>query len=175
MAITKIQSESLNLADTYAFTGTVTGAGESNTPAWLVSLTSNQSISNATETKVNFDSVIFDTDNVYDNTIDYDVTIPTGKGGKYWIYSRCWLDAVDGENEVGTVRVYVNGSLATNPTFLSGVTGSIGDGGKLYLEVSGLINLSAGDVLTVFVYHNSGTSEILRGGNCSFHGYKIIE
>ena len=26
MAITKIQSESLNLADTYAFTGTVTGA-----------------------------------------------------------------------------------------------------------------------------------------------------
>ena len=27
MAITKIQSESLNLADTYAFTGTVTGAG----------------------------------------------------------------------------------------------------------------------------------------------------
>ena len=30
MAITKIQSESLNLADTYDFTGTVTGAGESN-------------------------------------------------------------------------------------------------------------------------------------------------
>ena len=27
MAITKIQSESMNLADTYAFTGTVTGAG----------------------------------------------------------------------------------------------------------------------------------------------------
>ena len=32
MAITKIQSESLNLADTYAFTGTVTGAGGVNTP-----------------------------------------------------------------------------------------------------------------------------------------------
>ena len=30
MAITKIQSESLNLADTYAFTGTVTGAGFTN-------------------------------------------------------------------------------------------------------------------------------------------------
>ena len=34
MAITKIQSESLNLADTYAFTGTVTGAGGVNTPAF---------------------------------------------------------------------------------------------------------------------------------------------
>ena len=27
MALSKIQSESINLADTYAFTGTVTGAG----------------------------------------------------------------------------------------------------------------------------------------------------
>ena len=27
MAITKLQAEALNLADTYAFTGTVTGAG----------------------------------------------------------------------------------------------------------------------------------------------------
>ena len=34
MAITKIQSESLNLADTYDFTGTVTGAGGVNTPAF---------------------------------------------------------------------------------------------------------------------------------------------
>jgi hypothetical protein len=33
MAITKIQSESLNLSDNYDFTGTVTGAGEINTPA----------------------------------------------------------------------------------------------------------------------------------------------
>ena len=35
MAITKIQSESLNLADTYAFTGTVTGT-PNNTPAFRV-------------------------------------------------------------------------------------------------------------------------------------------
>ena len=33
MAIDKIQSESINLADTFAFTGTVTGAGGTNTPA----------------------------------------------------------------------------------------------------------------------------------------------
>jgi len=32
MAIDKIQSESINLADNFAFTGTVTGAGESNVP-----------------------------------------------------------------------------------------------------------------------------------------------
>ena len=38
MAITKIQSESLNLADTYDFTGTVTGAGGVNTPSFFAYL-----------------------------------------------------------------------------------------------------------------------------------------
>jgi hypothetical protein len=40
MAITKIQSESLNLADTYAFTGTVTGTpGITQTDVWRISST----------------------------------------------------------------------------------------------------------------------------------------
>ena len=42
MAITKIQSESMNLADTYAFTGTVTGAGGVNTPYFEAYLAANQ-------------------------------------------------------------------------------------------------------------------------------------
>ena len=54
MAITKIQSESLNLADDYTFTGTIAGAGESNTPAFVSYVGSNQSISDRTNTKVNF-------------------------------------------------------------------------------------------------------------------------
>ena len=41
MAITKIQSESLNLSDTYDFTGTVTGAGGVNTPAFVAKLSTN--------------------------------------------------------------------------------------------------------------------------------------
>ena len=32
MAFSKIIAESMDLTDTYAFTGTVTGAGESNSP-----------------------------------------------------------------------------------------------------------------------------------------------
>ena len=49
MAITKIQSESLNLSDTYDFTGTVTGAG-GITEADIWHKTSGQSISADTET-----------------------------------------------------------------------------------------------------------------------------
>ena len=51
MAITKIQSESLNLADTYAFTGTVTGAG-GITEAKIFRLTSNLTLSDATVTDI---------------------------------------------------------------------------------------------------------------------------
>ena len=43
MAIDKIQSESINLADNFAFTGTVTGAGVSNTPCFQASLTNSLS------------------------------------------------------------------------------------------------------------------------------------
>ena len=57
MAITKIQSESMNLADTYAFTGTVTGAGESNSPYFRATQNSGQSISNETTTLINYDTV----------------------------------------------------------------------------------------------------------------------
>ncbi len=34
MALTKIESEGLLLSDNFAFTGTVTGAGGANTPAF---------------------------------------------------------------------------------------------------------------------------------------------
>ena len=49
MAITKIQSESLNLSDTYDFTGTVTGAG-GITQADVWRINSDQSISASTHT-----------------------------------------------------------------------------------------------------------------------------
>ena len=46
MAITKIQSESMNLADTYAFTGTVTGASGVNTPAFYATMSGDQTLTN---------------------------------------------------------------------------------------------------------------------------------
>ena len=52
MAITKLQAEALNLADTYAFTGTVTGAGGVNTPAFQAYASSDQSQTNDTFTKI---------------------------------------------------------------------------------------------------------------------------
>ncbi len=63
MAITKIQSESMNLADTYAFTGTVTGAGGVNTPVFAVSKSATQGLNNDAYTKVTWDVENIDSDN----------------------------------------------------------------------------------------------------------------
>jgi hypothetical protein len=58
-------------------------------PAFEAYLSSDQSISDATNTKVNFNTEVFDTNNMYDNSTNYRFT-PT-IAGKYFIYTniRC--------------------------------------------------------------------------------------
>ena len=106
MAITKIQSESLNLADDYAFTGTITGAGESNKPAFHASLPSNQSISASTDTVIALSTEVFDTDNCYNNT-NYRFT-PT-VAGKYFLYAKARFQT-DADWNNNQIKIRKNGS-----------------------------------------------------------------
>ena len=87
MAITKLQAEALNLADTYAFTGTVTGAGGVNTPAFQAYLNSDQNVSSGTQTKVACANVRFDTASCYD-TSNYRFT--PNVAGKYFVYGKVY-------------------------------------------------------------------------------------
>ena len=68
MAITKIQSESLNLADNYDFTGTVTGAGGTFSPRFSAYLSGNQSIPHGTDTRLAFNTENFDVGGCFNNT-----------------------------------------------------------------------------------------------------------
>jgi hypothetical protein len=113
MAIDKIQSESINLADNFAFTGTVTGAGQTNQPAFAATRTSNQSASSANAiTKVQADVEIFDTDSAYDNSTNYRFTPQVA--GKYLIYAKLYMDSSD-HSATAKARsiIYKNGSLYT--------------------------------------------------------------
>ena len=82
MAITKIQSESMNLADTYAFTGTVTGAGESNIPYFYGELSSSQDVSNGSSTKAQLNNIILDSASGWDSS---NHRYTPGVAGKYFI------------------------------------------------------------------------------------------
>ena len=82
MAITKIQSESLNLADNFAFTGTVSGAGEPNTPIVRAVPSANQTVAYATYATIVFDTEQIDTHSAFTgNTF----TVPSGQAGKYFV------------------------------------------------------------------------------------------
>ncbi len=66
--------------------GTITtnNIGGDNTPAFYAKVGSNQTISDNTQTKIAFDTEVFDTNSAYD-TSNYRFTVPTGHAGKYMI------------------------------------------------------------------------------------------
>jgi len=112
MAITKIQSESLNLADDFAFTGTITGAGGVNTPAFEAYATATQSISQDTQTKLTFNTENFDVGNSYDNSTNFRFQPQTS--GKYFVYARATTDPSAYNNERDSdLKFYKNGSPIT--------------------------------------------------------------
>ena len=178
MSITKIQSESLNLSDTYDFTGTVTGAGGNNVPAFEATLGSNQTPSNDVNTLVVFNSERFDTANAYDTS--------TGKfqpqtAGKYFVYG-----SIAGQSTINngnlyktTTMIYFNGS----ETRTQDIIGESSQGilfGRMSVPTSGVFTFN-GSSDYVQLYANIQT---YTGGNVEiqsnvlrtyFGGYKIIE
>ena len=86
MAIDKIQSESINLADNFAFTGTVSGAGQNNAPYFHARLGSDQSVGyTGNTTKIALNTEILDSASAYD-TSTYRFTPQTA--GKYFFYGQ---------------------------------------------------------------------------------------
>ena len=68
MAIDKIQSESINLTDDFAFTGTVTGAGESNTPSFYATGDGSTNVGNAALNRIANQREVFDNGGCYNHT-----------------------------------------------------------------------------------------------------------
>ena len=176
MAINKIQSESINLADTFAFTGTVTGAGGVNTPAFQAYASSNQSQTNDTFTKIECDTEDFDVGGNYDHSTNYRFTPTTS--GKYLIYGQAHCNAGTGNVTRLTVAIYKNGTdVAKQDTFIdtsdavltefTGLTTTVesANGSSDYFELYARLRT-----------YNGSTITIEGGAGKSFFGaYKIIE
>lgn len=171
MAITKIQSESLNLADTYAFTGTVTGAGGVNTPYWYAyGANAGQSTPSGTFTKVQV-TAVQDSGSNYDDS-NYRWTCPSGQAGKYWVtISGQPYNTSSVANGAGFVP-YKNGSNMGNN--YNSLLYQISNFRNHWLCWSGMIDLAVGDYLECYGYstYSSGAGGVAY---VKFGGYKIIE
>ena len=174
MAITKIQSESLNLADDFAFTGTITGAGGNNKPYFQAKMSANQTPSNNVTTKVNFNTEILDSNNAYD-TSNYRFTPQVA--GKYSIYANVFISSNTPSNLYkGVLSIYKNGSRFTisDSYFANSLVDSS------YFSVQGIVDLN-GSTDYVEIYANIQTSGgvgmyIYRTDDrCIFEGYKLID
>ena len=180
MAIDKIQSESINLADTFAFTGTVTGAGEKNTPCFFASyIGSGVEIADATWTKAEFTTEDFDEGSVYDTS---NKRYTPGFIGKSFISSGLWFYDSSSNIQGIQLQFYKNGSgigIFENRF--------IGHGSyerqRAYITANIIVNHNATDYYEVYI-----RSESSNGGNIEapatsggagnyrnyFHGFKVF-
>jgi hypothetical protein len=142
-----------------------------NTPAFKVELASNQSIPNGTNTKIAWDSEIYDTDNAFASN---KFTVPSGKGGNYHFSGIVIMRNID-DNESVSLRIHVNGSDTLDGLNVYRMN-QYGTGSDKFitLPISIDINLSASDYVEVFLYHDEGGSQDVDAGYSSFCGYKLI-
>ena len=173
MAIDKIQSESINLADNFAFTGTVTGAGGVNTPAFSVERNGAQAISDSTRTTVLFNNEFYDSSSAYDTS--------TGKftpqtAGKYFVTATALLDTDSNSNlEQVFIELYKNSSVITEAIFdhRSGENSR-----RITLTLSAVVDLNGSSdfiLIQAYIKQSSGGANPQVGDMSTFQAFKIIE
>jgi hypothetical protein len=141
--------------------------GGTNTPAFLAYNASNQTIANATWTKVVADTEVLDTDGKYTSN----AFTPT-VSGNYWIYASVLFDDGDTNNEI-ELQFYKNGSAVANPRMYQEIIPHK-TAHDFTLRLSGIIVLDSDDYVELFVYHNVGADQVLVDDFTNFGGYKLI-
>ena len=127
------------------------------TPSFKAYQNTAQDISNNTDTLVTLDAESWDSDSAFaSNTF----TVPSGKAGKYLVIGQVKADTSWAATTGFNVQIYVNGSVNTGVLTSSNVEASIGSNSN----VSTLLDLSAGDTLKLYVWHNEGGTEGLDAG-----------
>ena len=142
--------------------------GGKNTPNFEATKTdSNQSINNDTTTKVTFNNETFDSASAFASD---KFTVPSGQGGKYFIYaSVAWNNDDNGRR---AVFLHKNGSEVKR--LYETDAGSLD---AAHVSAGALLNLSASDYIEVYCYQTTGSAENVLANNemTYFGGYKIIE
>ena len=136
----------------------------SNTPAVEAYLSSTQTISDATVTKVSFDSEILDTDSCFDSSTNYRFT--PNRSGKYFISAN--LRGGGGGTTLDIIQVYIrkNGSDITNTFSQSRFNGNYIQ--NVMCEKTSIVELNGTtDYVEIYAYVDltSGSPEVNSDGS----------
>ena len=144
--------------------------GYDNTPAFSVTKSGDQSISQNTWTKVEWETEQFDTDSAFDNTNDK-FTVPSGKGGVYQLNVQV---AVTNQTESAEldIKVYKNGSATSTPTFSREYSGGASDFTNT-TQLHHLYDLDAGDYVEIYAFHGSGGTNVVESDQSCWSMFKL--
>ena len=156
-------------------TNFVAGVGGTNTPYFRAELTSNQSTTTYVGTKIQFNTVTFDSASGFDNSTNYRYTIPSGQGG-YWLIQLS-MGTYFSSNNGGAFNLSLrkNGS-----TVQSSDNVTVDSGTSIYRHrnqnITAILNLTAGDYLEGFGML-VGSSPAIRGdANETFiQGFRLVQ
>jgi len=152
--------------------------GIKNVPAFSASIGSDQTLSDATDTKGNYDTEAFDTDGAYD-TSNKRFTVPSGEDGKYFLYARGRFNMSNNQSQFD-ISIRKNGSEIAKNRIYSGAAGTKIFNSTTFFsyEVSTIATLSVTDYIEVYVMSNDtgGSNITFNSGiiNSEFSGYKLI-
>jgi len=150
------------------------GLSGQNYPAFEAFLTSDQTVSDATLTKCQVNSEIFDTDNCYDNSTNYRFT--PNVAGRYNVYGALHFEA-DADNRLAGVEIaiYKNGSVYSDLPIQFYTNYEK----KMTPFISSVIYLNgSSDYVELYGWNNVTTGTPTFGGNASvaityFGAYRI--
>ena len=126
-------------------------------------------VSNDTDTKIIFETESFDDASAYD-TSNGRFTVPSGEGGKYFLYAKIrHYNTTSMNREV--IYLYKNGSVYVRYEHK-------GDNVHNSIQISKVANLSAGDYIEVYYYQNSGSAnniaQFSSDTDQEFSGFRIV-
>jgi len=147
-------------------TFTINNSVLKNTPAFHVTRSSTQSIGNASNTKIQWNNEILDTDNAFDSSTNYRFTPQVA--GNYFIAMHVRLNSsTDAEEWFINIKKNTSDILQSyyKNTYYNGHYGAV------FVNLNG-----SSDYIEFYIHHNIGTSVDLDSNNqnCYAYGYKLI-
>ena len=131
--------------------------GGYNSPSFSARITTTTTLSTGSEVTIIFNVEDHDTDGAY-NTSTGEFTVPSGKGGKYFIAAQFGIDDPGEVGDITRLRVYKNSD------FMSGMRGQVQQAAAniiTTISVSGTVTLAAGDVIKCMGYTDSNVGDAL--------------
>ena len=145
-------------------------AAGGNSPYFMATETSDQSLADYTNTKANFTSEVLDSDSAFATSR---FTVPSGQGGKYIIHAQCWFMGTGTNMKGAYIYIYKNGAA-----FAESQMDNVSQYYTFPVSVSDMMDLSATDYIEIYVKQDSTDSSSQDVDNDShhtsiFYGYKI--